>query len=87
MLKLDDGWGIFAQNLEGAILRDVMLQGLDKGIGWINMVKFLWVWLGQNRPLRWLMCFAFFTLRVCQWFLRVEILALLGLESLVSPEA
>ena len=32
MLKLYDGWGIFAQNLEGAILRDVMLQGLDKGI-------------------------------------------------------
>ena len=32
MLKLYDGWGIFAQNLEGAILRDVMLQGVDKGI-------------------------------------------------------
>ena len=26
MLKLYDGWGIHAQNLEGAILRDVMLQ-------------------------------------------------------------
>ena len=32
MLKLYDDWGIHAQNLEGAILRDVMLQGVDKGI-------------------------------------------------------
>ena len=32
MLKLYDGWGIHAQNLEGAILRDVMLQGVDKDI-------------------------------------------------------
>jgi hypothetical protein len=32
MLKLYNDWGIHAQNLEGAILRDVMLQGVDKGI-------------------------------------------------------
>ena len=32
MLKLYDDWGIHAQSLEGAILRDVMLQGVDKGI-------------------------------------------------------
>jgi hypothetical protein len=32
MLKLYDGWGINAQNLEGAILRDVMLQGVDTDI-------------------------------------------------------
>jgi hypothetical protein len=32
MLKLYDDWGIHAQNLEGAILRDVMLQSVDKGI-------------------------------------------------------
>lgn len=32
MLKLYDGWGIHAQNLEGAILRDVMLQGVDTDI-------------------------------------------------------
>jgi hypothetical protein len=32
MLKLYDGWGIHAQNLEGAILRDVILQGVDKDI-------------------------------------------------------
>jgi hypothetical protein len=31
-LILFDDWGIHAQNLEGAILRDVMLQGVDKGI-------------------------------------------------------
>ena len=31
-LILFDDWGINAQNLEGAILRDVMLQGVDKGI-------------------------------------------------------
>ncbi len=29
MLKLYDDWGIHAHNLEGAILRDVMLQGLQ----------------------------------------------------------
>ena len=58
-----------------------------KGIGWISMVKFPWVWLGQNRPLRWLRCFAFVTLRVFQWFPRAEILALLGDESFVNPEA
>jgi len=58
-----------------------------KEIGWINMVKFLWVWHAQNQPLRWLKCFAFVTLRVFQWFPRAEILALLGRESLVNPEA
>ena len=31
-LILFDDWGIHAQNLEGAILRDVMLQGVDKGV-------------------------------------------------------
>ena len=31
-LILFDDWGIHAQNLEGAILRDVMLQGVDTGI-------------------------------------------------------
>jgi hypothetical protein len=31
-LKLFDDWGIYAQNLEGSILRDVMLQGVDEGI-------------------------------------------------------
>ena len=32
MLKLYDDWGIHAQSLEGSILRDVMLQGVAKGI-------------------------------------------------------
>jgi hypothetical protein len=32
MLKLYDGRGIHARNLEGAILRDVILQGIDKNI-------------------------------------------------------
>ena len=31
-LSLFKGWGIHAQSLEGAILRDVMLQGVDRGI-------------------------------------------------------
>jgi hypothetical protein len=31
-LILFDDWGINAQNIEGAILRDVMLQGVDKDI-------------------------------------------------------
>jgi len=51
------------------------------------MVKFPWVWLGQNQPLRCLRYFAFVTLRVFQWFPRVEILALLGRESLLRLEA
>ena len=58
-----------------------------KGIGWINMVKFLWVWLGQNQPLRCLRCFAFVTFKVFPWSPRAEILALLGRESLVSLDA
>ena len=31
-LSLFDGWGLSAQNLEGAILRKVMLEGVNKGI-------------------------------------------------------
>ena len=31
-LKLFDGWGLSAQNLEGAILRKVMLEGIEQGI-------------------------------------------------------
>ena len=31
-LKLFDDWGINAQNLEGALLREVMLQGIEKDI-------------------------------------------------------
>ena len=31
-LKLYDAWGIQAQNLEGAMLRHVMLQGIEKDI-------------------------------------------------------
>ena len=31
-LKLFDDWGINAQNLEGAMLREVMLQGVEKDI-------------------------------------------------------
>ncbi len=31
-LILFDDWGINAQNIEGAILRDVILQGIDKDI-------------------------------------------------------
>jgi hypothetical protein len=31
-LQLFTGWGIFAQNYEGQILKDVMLQGVAKGI-------------------------------------------------------
>ena len=27
-----DGWGLSAQNLEGAILRKVMLEGIEQGI-------------------------------------------------------
>jgi hypothetical protein len=32
MLKLYNGWGIYAQNLEGSILREVMLKGVEKDI-------------------------------------------------------
>jgi hypothetical protein len=32
MLKLHKGWGINAQNLEGAMLRVVMLKGVEKDI-------------------------------------------------------
>ena len=31
-LPLFESWGVLAQNLEGAILKDVMLQGVEKGI-------------------------------------------------------
>jgi hypothetical protein len=31
-LQLFNGWGIFAQNLEGQILKDVMLEGIKEGI-------------------------------------------------------
>jgi hypothetical protein len=31
-LELFTGWGLFAQNLEGAIIRNVMLQGVAEGI-------------------------------------------------------
>ena len=31
-LKLFDGWGLSAQNLEGAILRKVMLEGIEQDI-------------------------------------------------------
>ena len=31
-LNLFDGWGLSAQNLEGAILRKVMLEGVERGI-------------------------------------------------------
>ena len=31
-LKLFNGWGIFAQNLEGQILKDVMLEGIKEDI-------------------------------------------------------
>ena len=31
-LNLFEGWGMSAQNLEGAILRKVMLEGIEKGI-------------------------------------------------------
>lgn len=31
-LPLFESWGVVAQNLEGAILKDVMLQGVDRGI-------------------------------------------------------
>jgi len=31
-LNLFDGWGLSAQNLEGAILRKVMLEGIERGI-------------------------------------------------------
>ena len=31
-LQLFKGWGIFAQNLEGQILKDVMLEGIKEGI-------------------------------------------------------
>jgi hypothetical protein len=31
-LNLFDGWGMSAQNLEGAILRKVMLEGIEQGI-------------------------------------------------------
>ena len=31
-LKLFDGWGLSAQNLGGAILRKVMLEGIEQGI-------------------------------------------------------
>jgi hypothetical protein len=51
------------------------------------MVKFPRVWLAQNQPLRWLMCSVFVTLRVFLLFPKAEILALLGRESLVNPEA
>ena len=32
MLKLYNDWGVFAQNLEGSILREVMLNGIKKDI-------------------------------------------------------
>ena len=32
MLKLYNGWGIYAQNLEGSTLREVMLKGVEKDI-------------------------------------------------------
>ena len=31
-INLFDGWGLSAQNLEGAILRKVMLEGIEEGI-------------------------------------------------------
>ena len=31
-LQLFNGWGIFAQNLEGQILKDVMLEGIKEDI-------------------------------------------------------
>ena len=31
-LQLFDGWGVYAQNFEGQILKDVMLQGVKKDI-------------------------------------------------------
>jgi hypothetical protein len=51
------------------------------------MVKLHWVWRAQNQLLRLLRCFAFVTLRVFQWFLREEILVLLGQEFLVNLAA
>ena len=31
-LELFTGWGIFAQNFEGQILKDVMLQGVEENV-------------------------------------------------------
>ena len=31
-INLFEGWGLSAQNLEGAILRKVMLEGIEQGI-------------------------------------------------------